>query len=258
MQHSQSEILHRRVSALDSTPLPQGFDTDPRLLHATLVMAECTNSTTPDGGATRLTAQAADEVIATSRLLDSLRAAYPDVVAGPLDPSNQLWVATGPHADRAPDPARFVPPSRAASLESTKPFGMGVFTSTGVEGSATMWSAYLELLSGPTLHPLPWQLWRVDCTEHARPVAEITTAGDWVRFLEELPAPSQGTVYPDWVAAAAAYDAVHMTLQAVAATQGCSFETAHGPSAPTYWDVESTLWLNWSFSSWTSVRQLRP
>lgn len=71
-------------------------------------------------------------------------------------------------------------------------------------------------------------------------------------------------LYPDWRAVAQRYDAVHMTLRAIAATQGLLFPTDEGQIAPTFWDVESTFWLRWCFRSvrqvatGTSIAQAHP
>jgi hypothetical protein len=40
-----------------------------------------------------------------------------------------------------------------------------------------------------------------------------------------------------------------MTQRAVVASQGLYFASSAGIIAPPYWDVESTLWLRWSFTS---------
>jgi len=42
---------------------------------------------------------------------------------------------------------------------------------------------------------------------------------------------------------------VHITISAIAAIQGMRLETPRGLLAPSYWDVETTFWLRWSFTS---------
>jgi hypothetical protein len=56
-------------------------------------------------------------------------------------------------------------------------------------------------------------------------------------------------LYPDWPAISADWDGVHMTPQAIAATQGQYLLTESGTVAAPYWDVESTLWLCWCFDT---------
>jgi hypothetical protein len=85
-------------------------------------------------------------------------------------------------------------------------------------------------------------------------VHEIPTAAAWAEFVSSYPYRYGDLVYPDWRSASRDHDAVHMTLQAVAATQGVFFEVQGETLAPTYWDVESTLWLRWCFSKPELIR----
>lgn len=78
---------------------------------------------------------------------------------------------------------------------------------------------------------------------------EITSAREWADFVGTYPRRHKGEVYPHWHDVATDFDGVHLTLQAIAAIQGFAFPTPRGPSAPAYWDVESTLWLRWCFQS---------
>ena len=99
---------------------------------------------------------------------------------------------------------------------------------------------------GSDLFPLPWTVWELDVLPSAR-VREITSATEWANLLAEYGVPTGGTVHLDWPAVAAEYDAVHLTLRAVAAVQGIVLRTPGGPAGPVLWDVESTFWLRWSF-----------
>ena len=53
------------------------------------------------------------------------------------------------------------------------------------------------------------------------------------------------------------YDAIHVTIPAVVAVQGIRIATASGIIAESYWDVELTLWLNWSFRSAILTEQVQ-
>lgn len=55
-------------------------------------------------------------------------------------------------------------------------------------------------------------------------------------------------MYPDWTNIAREYDAVHITLPAIAAAQGFHLETPKGVIPPAFWDVETTFWLRWCFA----------
>jgi hypothetical protein len=70
-----------------------------------------------------------------------------------------------------------VPVSAAAAVPSTKPFGVGLFTSTGNALSPHgMWRLYLD---GWTVAR---HVWAIDT--NGRPaVCEITTAAEWVEFV---------------------------------------------------------------------------
>ena len=70
---------------------------------------------------------------------------------------------------------------------------------------------------------------------------------------ESCPLTADGLIYPNWPAIAEDFDAVHLTAMAVAAIQGVRITTEMGLIAPSYWDVESTFWLRWSFDAVSEV-----
>jgi hypothetical protein len=70
-----------------------------------------------------------------------------------------------------------------------------------------------------------------------------------VDFVLSHPRRERGWLFPDWNSVAHQCDGVHMTLRAIAATQGLYFPTEQGIVAAPYWDIESTLWLRWCFGS---------
>jgi hypothetical protein len=78
---------------------------------------------------------------------------------------------------------------------------------------------------------------------------EITCARDWASFVEAYSRVAAGMLLPDWSKVSQHHDGVHVTARAVVATQGFSFRTRRGVTAPAFWDVEQTLWLNWIFAS---------
>jgi hypothetical protein len=198
---------------------------------------------------------AADEADRWQRrceLLGRVAAQAPGLVDGPVDLGAQYWIAMGdrpgtPRRGPRPQESDFVavaagPDPRTAA----KPFGVGLFSSTGFAGGPGMWRLYLAGYEGSTLHPMPWRTWRLRTRSDAR-VYEVSDAARWVRLITDFPRAAKGYVHPDWAAVAAVYDAVHVTLRAVTAAQGLSFGTEHGPTVPAYWDVEQTFWLRWCF-----------
>jgi hypothetical protein len=188
-----------------------------------------------------------DNLAQQSCLLSQLAELAPEIVTGPLHLGAQYWVGSSytPGADLTPKESAFMAVSEATVKEaSTKPFGVGFFTSTGVRGSFGTWRLFLK---GYT-RPRPWRTWAIGII--GRPVVrEITTAAEWVEFVLAHPQRGGDLLFPDWVCVARHYDAIHMTLRAIVATQGLSFRTEQGIVAPTYWDVESTLWLRWCFGA---------
>ena len=112
-----------------------------------------------------------------------------------------------------------------------------------------MWRTYLELFHGSDLYPLPWYVWELHASERECPVLHITSAAEWAAFVTTYPQSHRELIYPDWRGVARDFSGVHMTLRAIAATQGYSFQTPQGRTAPPFWDIESTLWLRWCFES---------
>ena len=130
----------------------------------------------------------ADALMAKSHRLARLLDAAPEVVAGPLRSDSQYWVGKGrpdflPKGELTLRQSHFLGVPDLAAIEvSTKPFGLGLFTSTGVFGTYGMWRIYLDLNQWSTLYPLPWYTWAVQ--PHCRAVVcEIASASQWVEFV---------------------------------------------------------------------------
>lgn len=250
--------LARRIEQLDAGPcsplVPEDLRDD--LAHFITVMERITSRGTGDDVPVlpTLSAAKADGLVQGSRLLARLDAAAPELVLGPLRRDAQLWTGTGnpsflPEAELTPSESYFVGVSEAsAGVASTKPFGVGLFTSTGVLGTYGMWRLYLELNRGSTLFPLPWRTWAVEPLAGAV-VREIASAADWVELVLAHPRQDRGLLFPDWAAVARGCDGVHVTLRAIVAMQGMCCATREGTIAAPYWDVESTFWLRWCFGA---------
>jgi hypothetical protein len=250
-------VARRRVGELDAEPLPVvSFDADPRLVRFAATMSAYTNTTelAPGGGALVIGAADADEVADTSRLLQEVVEQERELVHGPLERSRQQWIGvTRPTRElgaEAPSSTQFVSARDAPgpSGRSVNPFGFGLFTSTRTRSGHTAWRSYLDLHRTSALYPLPWRIAELDVSPEAR-VVEITGARAWVDLLDRYPAiGAGGLVYPDWPRIARDVDGVHMSMRAIVASQGFNFRCACGLTAAGYWDVESTLWLNWCFT----------
>ena len=201
-----------------------------------------------------VSAATADALVNNSRLLARLSDAVPEIVTGPLRFNLQHWVGARepsgrPKSELTLDESHFIGVSDAGPMKaSTKPFYVGLFTSTGVLGTYGMWRTYLDLNEYSSLHPRPWHTWAVEPHPNAV-VQEIASASQWVEFVLSHPLRERGLLFPDWNSVARQCDGVHMTLRAIAATQGLYFPTEQGLIAAPYWDVESTFWLRWCFDS---------
>jgi hypothetical protein len=130
---------------------------------------------------------------------------------------------------------------------AVKHVGVGLWTSTAAVAERSMWRAYLQRWRKSVVCPTPWHTWALLIDEDVK-VVEITSAAKWVEFVCAYPQQMDGYLCPDWVKVAQEFDAVHMTLSAIAAAQGFNFSTPHGVIPPESWDAESTFWLKWRFS----------
>lgn len=258
MTDSGLRMLYQRIADLDADmeEFPPDGVTERDAVRFARVLERCTAPGRPAEECNDLptaSPEESDGIVAASSLIQRLASAVPHVVTGPLDLSAQQWIAVDrrPHLPpriAIPDAAHFAPPRREdPARPTTKPFWVGLFTSTAAWGSHSMWRVYLEVNRGSTLFPLPWRVWRLDIDQPVR-VREITSAVDWVAFVCAYGERVGYLVYPNWVEVARHWDAVHMSAHAVAATQGLWLQAGRGEIvAATFWDVESTLWLRWPF-----------
>lgn len=247
------ELLAERILRLDARFQGEEDDLDRDVCHfvGTISIAAPTGSLP-----TPIAADRADEIVNQSSLLERLQERAPAVTVGPV-PRTQYWIATGrpswvPSRAYRIDREHFVDArSLAHTPASTKPFGVGLYTSSPLLGAPGMWWLYL-VESQDMLFPRPWQVWSLVVDHHAD-VLEITTAEEWVRMVSEHPLQRGGLLYPDWKSVSRQWAGIHMTLRAIASTQGISFLVGNRVAAPLYWDVESTLWLEWAFADVSRV-----
>ena len=245
--------LAQRVAALDAQ---DGGDVGSDVNQFISVLAEVVSFGTGDvSEMPKWRPDDADRVLAGCRLLARLGSAVPEIVSGPLDRSAQYWISAEKPSHLPPNvPALAAEHFRpvAPQTRSTKPFTFGLHTSTGFMATQGMWRAYLDLYEGSAV-PLPvWHVWALTARQDAA-VLEITTATEWAAFIDRFPVEACGLLYPDWQAVATQFDAVHMTIRAIAAAQGLCFYVPNGITAPAYWDVETTFWLRWCLETYELV-----
>jgi hypothetical protein len=198
-------------------------------------------------------AHTANEALAHHPALLALAGDFPALVFGPLHPTAQAW--DGPAAG-PPTRTCFRAPSNAAPTDRTqaKLWVGGLYTSTRLD-QTTSWEVY----AGRSERIPTGQRgqWAPTCQQPLR-IREIDSATTWVSFLREYPLLAHEALYPDWEAASNDVDAVHITLSGMMCIDGFSFTTSLGPTAPIYWNCETTLWLNWCFTDWRIVGERRP
>lgn len=247
------EILRRRVRELDDDMWLQVSDEPERsFVHFVRVLHSYYPSSMGPPGSAVIEPAEADGLIDSSRLMASISNEAPSLADGPLLRKHQHWIATRRHTPsqgQVPKPtkSKFGDPRHAddRGRSSLSPVRVGLSTSTPAPSGNSMWEMYLDLFhSESTFGPrFVWNLETLDV-----PVLEVHSATDWVRFGEDYGRNVDGLIYPDWAKVTEAFAGVHLTARAVAATQGFSFETESGITAPAFWDVEQTLWLRWVFN----------
>lgn len=160
MRPTPARILRRRVTDLDAVADPAA-GSDAWLRHFTSVMPLWTaqEMASMTEGPAVVDPSEADEVTESCLLLRHLAHGEESLVRGPLDRTRQHWIGTSPHElapsrQTALERARFIAPGRGPIPPSTKPFHLGLYTSTARRGGPSMWRMYLD--QGSNLHPLPW------------------------------------------------------------------------------------------------------
>jgi hypothetical protein len=260
------ELLSRRIIELDDTSrswgLPAGWELSGDRLKVYILISHFARvisvytDTLMDcevGCKEILNATTADEMVRASRMLAEITEYEPGLTTGPLRSNQQHWTRTGRHLLPPEDipisleEERFIVPSvDTGQRASVKPSYLGLYTSTATSAGCSMWRALL----GPydsMMYPLPWHTWELEVNADIK-IAEITSASSWVELVCSHGRASKGFLYPDWLKIAREFDAVHITLPAIAAAQGFYFSVPAGVIPPTFWDVETTFWLRWCFS----------
>ncbi len=171
---------------------------------------------------------------------------------GPLDLTSQYWIGRGSSTGRSGHISvlkkeHFITLSENLNIKAgTKPFSIGLFTSTSTHNTYGIWQIYINQYATSDFLKKPWRIWSIKSEKGVR-IREITSANDWVELVLSHPFESQGLLFPDWKCLAKKYDAIHMTLKAILAIQGIYFSSKKGFIARSYWDIESTLWFHWQF-----------
>ncbi len=247
-------LLARRVAKLDKCASVDAYGVESYVDRVALphFISVIRRATAPfmkieAGRAAAISPTVADCMVKASRLLQCITSVAPSLTVGPLRRNCQRWTVCGPAQCREPSAGRYIPPS-ATQKVAIKPRGVGLYTSSASVGGVAMWRRYLEGQQDAGLFPLPWQTWELR-PEGDLKVLEVTNASAWVSFVNEHCLLCDGFAYPDWAAAAQKFDAIHITLPAIVALQGFCLPAMQGVIPPAFWDVETTFWLRWCFTS---------
>jgi hypothetical protein len=111
-----------------------------------------------------------------------------------------------------------------------------------------MWRVYLDSTASISLHPQPWTTWHLWVNPRAR-VRIVDSASHWCDLVEEFPTATENGLAANWLALAQEFDGVEVTLGAVMAAHEITLVRGASTYAPVSWTTQTTVWLNWSFTS---------
>jgi hypothetical protein len=234
---------------------------DVQLLRAlAAVMSRVSGEGIPDSEAPVVPAAAADDMVASADLVNSVLKGIPWLTGAGHADVVQQWITYSGHTSERRTPAvlgpeRFRPTSSLSDADlGRRPLPGGLFTSSAVPGRPSMWKLFISLNvnrnEDANLWRRPWVTWWLRPHPGAR-VLQVESAVDWVRLVSDAPLRRpDGLLAVNWRVLGGRFDGVHLHPQAVAALDGFRFECEEGLTAPVYFSVESTLWLNWRFAAW--------
>ena len=175
-----------------------------------------------------------------------------------LDRTEQVW------AGRTADPpaaGRFSVDLSRLHDEAPKP-RRALWTSTRTSPSLSPWLDHPE--RADIVH-----LWRVAVSPTAR-IAEIHSPEEWFALAHAYPERAPGFVYtglknrpasakrldPDWRKVAEEWDGVHLSVGGWLTAEDVAYESNGSRTELRGWEMESTVWLRWSFDSVEAIEQV--
>lgn len=159
----------------------------------------------------------------------------------PLDRLHQVWIA--------PDPGKMSPARLNIDLGR---FGGGIpkpkralWTSTYIPNLVSPWIEWCR--AGDDQRPGPYFPWLVEAAATSR-VWELQSARDWADLVIAYPGETVNNyVLPDWRAVSNDWDCVHLSTTGFLIGHGVGIATELGVARLEGWNMESSLWLRWSF-----------
>ena len=159
------------------------------------------------------------------------------------DLDRQVWVA---HDGETPDPALWrrpnSPPARWERY-AQKPLGLQ-YTSTSYDGFVSLLIAYENHAGDHWAQSWPLQCWLMRMPAGVK-IYELNGPEDWHRLCVAYPArgSDDDRLVPDWGAASADWDAVHLSFGGLLSCEQGWYESPEGWSMHESWHVEQTFWL---------------
>jgi hypothetical protein len=170
-----------------------------------------------------------------------------------VDRNQQVWAG---HVVDPPEAARMVVDLAPMHSEAPKP-KRAFWTSTLIPGLVSPWLHWPEdQFSGP------YHVWRVTVSAAAR-VCEIHSPEAWSALARAYPSPLVGYTFtglkhpprsatrldPDWSKVSRDWDGVHLSVGGWLTAEDVPQESGGVTTELRGWNMESTAWFRWSFSS---------
>jgi hypothetical protein len=173
-----------------------------------------------------------------------------------LDRSNQVWLSP---TSEPPEPSRLIPDLNRFHGEAPKP-KRAFWTSTRVPKAISPWLHWVQF--GEDRRRAPYSLWRVVVPATAR-VAEIHSPQAWSELARAYPSALVGYTFtgqkhplesatrldPDWSKVSRDWDGVHLSVGGWLMAEDVPTESGGVTTELRGWNMESTAWFRWSFSS---------
>ena len=170
-----------------------------------------------------------------------------------LDRKHQIWVGRSPDA-----------PVEGQLIVDLSPFALV----TPKPKRAFWTSTFVPVVVSPWLHTPedqfsgPHYTWEVTVTESAR-VLEVHSRDAWSALARSYPRAEDGFTFnttahrpqsaarldPDWSELSRDWDGVHLSIGGWLTAEDVPYESDGVKTELRGWDMESTVWFRWSFSS---------
>lgn len=189
------------------------------------------------GNAPIVAAKEVDSIVKDKLFCQKISAIFPELVKD-FDANNQVHI-TNKQINGSPT-------IKIHNCVNIKPLDNGFYTSTIIRAfNDSMWGMYLRSFNNGEINT-DFKRYRL-VFKNPPNIYEINNAAAWKLLVEKYHYTKNNELFPDWILVGKHYDAVHINLSGIVAIQGYKVDTKYFPIHESYWDVESTLWLNKCF-----------